>query len=337
MLKRILLIFILLLGIFGGVEHFKQDLPTNIRHTYEQLVKKASKEITKYQTQFSKYLPELFDHSYPSKKNNNNVIDVTKFKPKGSKEIFCKNNIYQKAPVVQSILYQGKVGTNGIVTLCYSGYALQYKDQYKIPLWTAEKLTKQRIKLGENGNRPAHFYPDPNLAKKFHTVITHEDYVESHYDRGHVAPSRDMPLADRLESFYMSNIVPQTAENNRFIWANIEQISRCMVTKYKTEIYIVNVPVINLDKNKPQKKLKTKTGKEIVIPNYMAKAIYIPQRNEIGVYLTKNNRSKTEYKVISINKLKELSHIDVFPSLSNQLKNKVSKFPDPNKVEKFCY
>lgn len=340
MYKKILIVVGLLIGILGGVEHFKQNIPVEYREIYQNLLKKLPKEVTQYQDLLTRYFPDLFTkQNKSSRKKDNNRLDVTEFTPKGQSPTYCKNNIYQQQPLINSAFQQGRAGKNEITTLCYRGYALQYKDEFKIPLWTAEKLTRQRIQQGRNGNRPPHFYPDPNLEKKFKVVITHEDYTGSGYDRGHVAPSRDMPLADRLESFYMSNIVPQTAQNNRFIWANIEQISRCMATKYNTDVYVVNVPVIDVEKAKRTKKLKilrTKTGKQIVIPDYMAKAIYIPKRNEIGVYLTQNNKSKTSYKLVSINQLKKLAYIDVFPTLSTKLKNKVSKLPNPNKVDAFC-
>ncbi|AWX14758.1 hypothetical protein CEP48_00500 [Mergibacter septicus] len=341
MYQKILIVVGLLVGVLGGVEYFKPNIPDEYRKSYQNFLKKLPQEVTTYsQDLLARYFPDYFHQQTQSnRKKETHRLDVTTFKPKGHNLAYCKNNIYQQQPLINSAFEQGRAGKNEITTLCYYGYALQYKDEFKIPLWTAEKLTRQRIEQGKNGNRPPHFYSDPNLEKKFNSVITHEDYTGSGYDRGHVAPSRDMPLADRLESFYMSNIVPQTAQNNRFIWANIEQISRCMATKYNTDVYVVNVPVIDVEKAKRTKKLKilqTKTGKQIVIPDYMAKAIYIPKRNEIGVYLTQNNTSKTKYKLVSINQLKKLAYIDVFPTLPSSLKNKISKLPNPNNVDTFC-
>lgn len=282
--------------------------------------------------------------SNKSNKENSSSKQQTEYKPKGNKIEFCALNIYQNiAPEVNKGF--NTKNKNELISLCYSGYAALFKQQYNISLWTAEKLSPEREERSKGGEREGTFYQDPtllNLLGENKTVKT-EDYIGAsdgkniRYDRGHLAPSRDMPLEDRYESFYMSNIVPQSANNNRNVWADIEKTSRCLAVQRKTDVYIVNVPVINISyyqqNNLPLPILRTKRGLTINIPDYMAKAIYIPKTGEIGVYLTKNDESKTNYQLISVNDLKKLSYIDVFPQISMDLKNKISSFPKPGQCK----
>lgn len=265
--------------------------------------------------------------------NKNTNVEI--YHPKGNKTEFCQVNTLNG---IQPLVHKGF--GNNLISLCYSGYTAQYKPDYYISLWTAEKLTKERELKSQNGEREDGFYSDPNIMSQLgeKQAIKTEDYIGAsngekdktkliRYDRGHLSPSRDMPLDDRYESFYMSNIVPQSSENNRNIWKNIESLSRCYATKYN-EVYVVNVPVIDIayyqKNNLPMNKLLTKRGHEIQIPDYMAKGIYIPSLNQIGVFLTKNNKDKNSYEMITVNQLKKLSFIDIFPQLDEKLKNTVN-------------
>lgn len=82
------------------------------------------------------------------------------------------------------------------------------------------------------------FRPDPLLPKDWQ--ITPSDYTNSGNDRGHVCPSGDR-TASRAENdatFFMSNMLPQTAELNRHIWADFENYLRSVVRE-GNEIYQV--------------------------------------------------------------------------------------------------
>ena len=265
----------------------------------------------------------------------------TTYIPKGNKKEFCHINTFNGIFPNVDKGFNSNNNSNELIELCYSGYTALFKSKYNIALWTAEKLNPLREQKSRNGEREETFYQDPTLIEMFgeQNVVKTEDYIGAsdgkmiRYDRGHLSPSRDMPLEDRYESFYMSNIVPQSANNNRNVWADIEKTSRCLAMKYNTDVYVVNVPVIDIKyyqkNNLPLPTLKTKRGLSINIPDYMAKGIYIPKTNDIAVYLTKNDLNKIYYQLISVNQLKNLSFIDIFPQLDENLKNKISILPKP--------
>ena len=104
--------------------------------------------------------------------------------------------------------------------------ALDYSDNLREPNWASWDLTASD--LGSSG-RNSSFYTDSTLPPNFYWVKT-TDYSGSGYDRGHMCPS-----ADRTDSttnnklvFYMSNIVPQTPDNNRDVWASLEDYCRTL-------------------------------------------------------------------------------------------------------------
>ncbi|HEX7653333.1 MAG TPA: DNA/RNA non-specific endonuclease [Verrucomicrobiae bacterium] len=95
----------------------------------------------------------------------------------------------------------------------YSGYDCE-------PLWASWDLTSSDV--GGSG-RNSSFYTDTNLPATVYWVKT-GDYTGSGFDRGHMCPSADRTdtTNDNKLVFYMSNIVPQTPDNNEGIWANFE-------------------------------------------------------------------------------------------------------------------
>jgi endonuclease G len=91
--------------------------------------------------------------------------------------------------------------------------------------------TTTRDDLGQRLERP-NFEPDPRLPQNF-TRIVHSDYTRSGYERGHMVPSADRfgNADENAETFYMTNIVPQTADVNEFVWQKIEVYARAMVRR----------------------------------------------------------------------------------------------------------
>lgn len=75
--------------------------------------------------------------------------------------------------------------------ICYEGYATKFSDITRTPLWSADHLTKDRMTNACAMKRHDAFHPDPNLSADLRSELS--DYARSGYDRGHMAPSADMP------------------------------------------------------------------------------------------------------------------------------------------------
>ena len=93
------------------------------------------------------------------------------------------------------------------------------------------KLGFDRRDIGKSG-RSSNFFTDTNLPADFYAV-TPDDYDgvgNINFDRGHMCPSEDRTdnVTDNDMVFFMSNIIPQAANNNEGVWANFESYCRTL-------------------------------------------------------------------------------------------------------------
>jgi endonuclease G len=202
--------------------------------------------------------------------------------------------------------------------LCYSVFAVMHSGISRTPLWSAEHLTREG--LSSKSERTNDFHPEDRLPLDERAELN--DYARSGYDRGHMAPSADMPNQEaQHESFTLANMIPQVPENNRGIWAHIEGATRNL-TKDRGELYVVTGPIFigsNLQR----------IGGRVLIPTKIYKAIYDPSNGFAGAYIV-DNAEGNSYKVISIAELEQLSGLDLFPKLSASSKQHAMSLPEPS-------
>lgn len=118
-------------------------------------------------------------------------------------------------------------------------YAFDYSDNLGEPNWVSWDLTSSDI--GSSG-RSSSFFSDTRLPSAFYQV-TSSDYTGSGFDRGHMCPSADR--TDTLDHnkvvFFMSNILPQTADNNQGPWERFETYCRTLAQS-GNEVLITSGP-----------------------------------------------------------------------------------------------
>lgn len=125
--------------------------------------------------------------------------------------------------------------------LCFRGFAVQYSGLTKTPLWSAEHLTPRRMRAADAQPREGAFHPEPRLPATMQSTLA--DYRGSGYDRGHMAPSGDMPdPRSQRDSFSLANIVPQAPCNNQVIWEQIESGVRAYVAE-GNDVFVVTRPI----------------------------------------------------------------------------------------------
>jgi len=107
-------------------------------------------------------------------------------------------------------------------------YAMDYNAGNGQPNWVSWDLTSEDI----GGSGRSDFQQDTTLPAGFYQVLT-SDYSGSGYDRGHMCPSADrtVTVADNKVVFYMSNMIPQTPDNNQGVWANFENYCRSVANE----------------------------------------------------------------------------------------------------------
>ena len=203
--------------------------------------------------------------------------------------------------------------------VCYTGFGLLHSGITRTPLYSAEHLTRDRLEQAKGLKRNSKFFPDPNIPASERAELRH--YARSGYDRGHVAPSADMPdESSQQECFSLANMVPQVPENNRGIWEGVESTVR-KLTKARGELFVVTGPIFMGDNLQ-------RIGGAVMVPTKLYKAVYDPNRQEAGAYLVDNTES-AQPQIISITELEKLTGISIFPSVSERVKNKGMRLPEP--------
>ncbi len=203
--------------------------------------------------------------------------------------------------------------------ICYSAFALLHSGLTRTPLWSAEHLTASGVGRARSLEREDSFHPDPNLPPGVGAELS--DYKRSGYDRGHMSPNGDMtdPVAQG-ESFSLANMIPQDPDNNRHLWADIESAVRNLAVS-DGEVYVVTGPIFS------GAKVMSLKGR-VLIPTSIFKAVYDPSRGGAGAYVTPNAPG-TAWQEVSLDQLRAMTGIDVFPALPAPLKASAMPLPAP--------
>lgn len=130
------------------------------------------------------------------------------------------------------------------IPLCYEGFAVLYSLSTKGPVYSAQRLTRERIADAADEQRTNVFFEDRRLPAG---AVRLSDYRASGYDRGHMSAAADMPNGlSMTHSFSLANMVPQAPENNRKAWADIERATRQYVRRAQGNVYVFTGPVYGL-------------------------------------------------------------------------------------------
>ncbi len=100
-------------------------------------------------------------------------------------------------------------------------YILSYCGHRNTPNWVAWQLNSSWI--GETERFKGQFLADTSLPDSFY-VVRHRDYTHTGYDRGHLLRSKERSNTDEANrnTFFLSNVVPQTPDLNRGVWLRFE-------------------------------------------------------------------------------------------------------------------
>jgi len=223
---------------------------------------------------------------------------------------------------IDGIEIPAKIPNRSEIFITHTGFALSYNPDWKIPNWVAYELTDAEVS-GEEP-RSNRFMPDPNLT--ISQTATDNDYKNSGWDRGHMAPAADMKWSKQAmkESFYFSNICPQNRNLNAGVWNNLEEQVRALASQ-KGSIYVVCGPIV--DEN-PQ----TIGANNVVVPQRFFKALL---QNNTGnwyaigfVFDNKSGKRPLSTYALSVSELQEITGITFFPSLPKEIAENVKSEVD---------
>ncbi|UNU73979.1 DNA/RNA non-specific endonuclease [Moraxella nasovis] len=228
----------------------------------------------------------------------------------------CRQNFYQDtAPTFTKAKHeQLSKKTQG---LCFHGFAVLHSGVSRTPFWSAEHLTRQRIKQATKLVREDSFRAESRLPHGDRAEL--KDYTRSGYDRGHLAPNGDMAnKSQQFDSFSLANIAPQNGTHNRTLWRQLESNTRHLTNQYG-ELYVVT-GVAFLGKK------VNRIGDRVLVPSHFYKAIYIPSEQAAGVYFSQNSENAS-YEIISLKELANRTGVNAMPALSTSIKSTAYALP----------
>lgn len=213
----------------------------------------------------------------------------------------------------------------GARALCFEAFAVLHSGETRTPLYSAERLTAARIRAARETLRDSSFHAEPALPRKEQAALA--DYARSGWDRGHLAPSGDMPNDQaQQESFSLANIIPQAPYLNRNLWEGMESAVRTLAVR-RGEIYVVTGPVFQ------GAELRALNGR-VIIPTHTFKAVLDPRRRQAGAYVAVNDNDPT-WRVVSMAELQQLTGFDVFPALPARAKLAALWLPAPTPTNRY--
>ncbi len=189
-----------------------------------------------------------------------------------------------------------------------SRYWVSYNEEHEQANWTAYILTGEMVSDG-NATRTDDFRTDTSVVTGSAELV---DYKGSGYDRGHLVPAGDMNLSRQImsESFYMSNMSPQSPGFNRGIWIKLESEVRKWALQ-NDSIYVITGPVLS--------SVEHSIGEnEVGVPQYFYKVIVDishPTYKAIA-FVMKNESSRAEIFdfAVTVDSVENLINYDFFAS-----------------------
>jgi endonuclease G, mitochondrial len=200
----------------------------------------------------------------------------------------------------------------------FKAFSLGYHEQHEQAAWVAYRLLAQ-------GNAPRHTRQDRFRADGRVSTgsATPEDYANSGYDRGHLAPAADFSTDQQAlkETFYMSNMSPQVPAFNRGIWSKLENQVRAWA-ETEGDLWVVTGPVLHNQKN-----LEKIGANQISVPLYYYKVILDarePELKMIGFVLPNEGSGKDLRSfVLTVDSIEALTGLDFFPMLPDELEERL--------------
>jgi endonuclease G len=220
--------------------------------------------------------------------------------------------------------------------ISHSAMSLVYSEKHEQAKWVAHIISPE-ILTGQV-SRTNDFRVDPKILTgsaveedyflKFLQPNGEFKYDGFGYDRGHLAPSADFRWSQKAlsESYFYSNMSPQLGDFNREIWAELEGAIRgYLYRNTDTQLYVCtggvltdDLPVVERGVNK------------VSIPQQYWKVV-IDKKNQRGIgFLIPNKKANypIEHFAKSINEIEELTGINFFEGLTDEIEEKVESQTD---------
>lgn len=170
--------------------------------------------------------------------------------------------------------------------LCSDGFAVLYSKVSKTPLVVVERLNAGIIADAKGEERTDEFFPDPRLKQGERAELS--DFRGSGMDRGHqFAAGNAANQRIMMQSFALSNMIPQDPTHNRKVWSKIENDTRKYVSRAKGDVFVYTGPIYATNN------VKTIGRNKVWVPTHVFKLVYDASNGKSWAFVLENNASAT--------------------------------------------
>lgn len=195
--------------------------------------------------------------------------------------------------------------------LGYTGFKVSFNADHHQPNYVMWELTAEETEGQEPRN--SKFRADPQA----YGSATPDDYRNSGYDRGHMAPAADMKWSAKAmnDSHFMTNICPQDHAINSGRWSTLEKKCRTWAQR-DSALLIISGPVLN-------DRITKTIGNGVTVPSRFFKIIVAPYSNPPAAiaFIVPNQPTTVgvQQMAVSIDQVEEITGIDFFPNLPDSI------------------
>lgn len=170
--------------------------------------------------------------------------------------------------------------------LCSDGFAVLYSKVSKTPLVVVERLNASIIADAKGEERTDEFFPDPRLKQGERAELS--DFRGSGMDRGHqFAAGNAANQRIMMQSFALSNMIPQDPTHNRKVWSKIENDTRKYVSRAKGDVFVYTGPIYATNN------VKTIGRNKVWVPTHVFKLVYDASNGKSWAFVLENSASAT--------------------------------------------
>ncbi len=227
------------------------------------------------------------------------------------------------APVAKRSIGRVKV-------LRYQGFECGYLPRVKLSLWVAYRY----FYTPDAGWRRyrGKFVPDTFRLKRGEAAFpkVYESipgFIRHKIDRGHLAPDAAIKVLGQKaqrETYFLTNIVPQFANTNRYIWAHLERAIRFWAGRRDT-VWVVVGPLFYPDRDTCW--LGTRN---VAIPHACYCVVARKQSRKLFAFIVPNDSIRRSDRdlpgfLVSVDSVERLTGFDFFPLLADSIEQRLER------------
>ncbi len=195
--------------------------------------------------------------------------------------------------------------------LCYESFAVLHSGRSRTPVYVVEKLTREQLLDAQDEQRAQRFFADARLPSAERATL--DDYRNSGFDRGHMAPAADMPNPTAMaQSFSLANVVPQSPVNNQRTWAGIEKSTRSYVMRAQGPVYVFTGPFYATPSP------RTVGPNKVWVPTHLYKLVFDASTRRTWAHWVENTDDARAGAPISYRELVQRTGIDFLPGVQTR-------------------